>query len=252
MRRYRRAGLRRREAASKLVKYLAILFSVLVTPGFMFADIPEDANVLKGYIDPDDGRLVLPDNDEGRMLATADNFRGISFLFPVAGATFHSIEYTENTGLTDYRNRWRRNHFGTDIFAPRGTPVLAAADGVVTVSTFTASPGPGWKVAIAHGKGVYTYYLHMDDVYVSAGDVVVAGEVIAGVGAKGNAEGTPSHLHFEMDFGVETQGKPGWFRDYVDFKPGVASLSSVEPLAYLCKHDILLRDFRRIVTLEKI
>lgn len=231
---------------------VVIFFFLLIAYALASAEVPEDANVLKGYIDPEDGRLVLPDNEQGRMLTTADTYRGISFVFPVAGRTFHGIEYTENTGLTDYRNRWRRNHFGTDIYAPRGTPVLAAADGVVTVSTFTPSPGPGWKVAISHGEGVYTYYIHMDDVYVSAGDEVIACDVIAGVGAKGNAEGTPNHLHFEMDFGVGVQGKPDWFVDYIDFKPGVASLCGVEPLAYLCKHDLLLRDFRGVILFQKL
>ncbi|MCP4229584.1 MAG: M23 family metallopeptidase [bacterium] len=226
-----------------------IVISACVLLAFVsaHADVPGDASVLKGYIDPVDGRLVLPDNEQGRMLTTAEAFRGISFAFPVAGRTFHAIEYSENTGLTDYRNRWRRNHYGTDIFAPGGTPVLAAADGVVTVSTFTPSPGPGWKVAISHGNGVYTYYLHMSEVYVSVGDEVMAGDSIAGVGAKGNAAGTPTHLHFEIDFGVETQGKPDWFVEYVNFKPGIASLRSVEPLAYLCKHDTLLRDFRGVI-----
>ncbi len=88
----------------------------------------------------------------------------------------------------------------------------------------------------------------MSEVFVTGGERVVAGQKIAGVGAKGNAAGTPTHLHFEMDFGVEVQGKPDWFVEYVNFKPGIASLRSVEPLAYLCKHDILLRDFRGILT----
>jgi murein DD-endopeptidase MepM/ murein hydrolase activator NlpD len=198
-----------------------------------------------GYVDAADGKLVLPDTAAGRRPATRDAFRGISFVFPVAGARFHSIEYTEKTGLTDFRNRWRRNHMGTDIFAPEGRPVLAAADGVVAVATFTPKAGPGAKVAVYHGRGVYTYYLHMSAVYCAEGQQVRAGDVIAAVGATGNARGTPPHLHFEVDVAVETQGKPTWFAKYAnDPRAGVSSLRSVEPLAYVCKHAPRLRDPR--------
>lgn len=200
---------------------------------------------LTGYVDDTTGKLVLPDVPHGRALPTKPTFRGISFAFPVAGANFHSIEYTEKTGLTDFRNRWRRNHMGTDIFAPEGTPVMAAADGVVTVATFVPKGGPGWKVAIDHGAGVYTYYLHMSAVYCRVGQPVRRGEVIAAVGATGNAAGTPTHLHFEIDFDVGTQNKPPWFVAYVqDPGPGVVALRSVEPLAYICDHAPRLRDAR--------
>jgi murein DD-endopeptidase MepM/ murein hydrolase activator NlpD len=205
---------------------------------------------LTGYVDAADGKLVLPDTPTGRALPTREAFRGISFVFPVADARFHAVEYTEKTGLTDFRNRWRRNHMGTDIFAPEGRPVLAAADGDVVVATFTPKGGPGAKVALYHGRGVYTYYLHMSAVYCAEGQRVHAGDVIAAVGATGNAQGTPNHLHFEVDMAVETQDKPAWLVRYVnDPRTGVSSLRSVEPLAYVCKHAPRLRDARPLVKL---
>lgn len=218
------------------------------------AETPENAGApgdwLTGYVDAADGKLVLPDTRTGRMLATRYAFRGIPFVFPVADARFRAVEYTEKTGLTDFRNRWRRNHMGSDIFAPVGRPVLAAADGVVTVATFTPKGGPGAKVAIYHGRGVYTYYLHMSAVYCAEGQRVRAGDVIAAVGATGNAVGTPPHLHFEIDVAVETQDKPPWFVAYAnDPWPGVSSLRSVEPLAYVCKHAPRLRDRRPLARL---
>ena len=232
----------------------AVLYIPLAAGLLAAAAAPEEAappgDWLTGYVDAADGKLVLPDTRTGRTLATHDAFRGLSFVFPVADARFHAIEYTEKTGLTDFRNRWRRNHMGTDIFAPVGRPVLAAADGVVTVATFTPKGGPGAKVAIYHGRGVYTYYLHMSAVYCAEGQRVRAGDVIAAVGATGNAVGTPPHLHFEIDVAVETQDKPPPFVAYADDPwPGVSSLRSAEPLAYVCKHAPRLRDRRPLARL---
>jgi murein DD-endopeptidase MepM/ murein hydrolase activator NlpD len=232
----------------------AVLYVPLAAALLAAAAAAEEAGAagdwLSGYVDAADGKLVLPDTRTGRTLATRDAFRDLSFVFPVADARFHSIEYTEKTGLTDFRNRWRRNHMGTDIFAPVGRPVLAAADGVVTVAAFTPKKGPGGKVAIYHGRGVYTYYLHMSAVYCAKGQRVRAGDVIAAVGATGNAVGTPPHLHFEIDFAVETQDKPPRFVAYAnDPWPGVSSLRSVEPLAYVCKHAPRLRDRRPLARL---
>ncbi len=205
---------------------------------------------LTGYVDPADGKLVLPDTPHGRALPTREAFRGISFVFPLAAGRFRAIEYTERTGLTDFRNRWRRNHMGTDIFAPEGRPVLAAADGVVVVATFTPKSGPGAKVALYHGRGVYTYYLHMSAIDCAEGQRIRAGDVIAAVGATGNAAGTPPHLHFEIDVAVETQDRPAWFAAYVNEpRAGVSSLRSVEPLAYVCKHAPRLRDQRPLARL---
>ncbi len=232
----------KRAGTIQLSLMLAAAVTLCAAVGAAAAEEDSPGDWLVGYVDAEDGKLVLPDTDAGRMLATRDVFRGLRLRFPVAGARFHAIEYTEKTGLTDFRNRWRRNHMGTDIFAPEGRPVLAAADGVVTVATFTPKKGPGGKVAIYHGRGVYTYYLHMSAVYCREGQQVRAGDVIAAVGASGNARGTPTHVHFELDFAVETQGKPRWFTAYVnDPWPGVSSLRSVEPLAYVCKHAPRLR-----------
>lgn len=234
--------------AALYIPLAVALFAAASTAALEETGAPGDW--LTGYVDAADGKLVLPDTRTGRMLATRDAFRGFSFVFPVADARFRAIEYTEKTGLTDFRNRWRRNHMGSDIFAPMGRPVLAAADGVVTVATFTPKGGPGAKVAIYHGRGVYTYYLHMSAVYCAEGQRVRAGDVIAAVGATGNAVGTPTHLHFEVDVAVETQDKPPWFVAYAnDPWPGVSSLRSVEPLAYVCKHAPRLRDRRPLARL---
>jgi murein DD-endopeptidase MepM/ murein hydrolase activator NlpD len=212
------------------------------------SELTEEREKPLGFISAQTGRLVIPDNEQGRMLATADRFRGLDFIFPVEGATFHSIEYTETYGLTDFRNTWRRNHFGTDVFAPAGTSVLAAADGVVAIASFCPWPGPGYKVAIYHRQGIYTYYLHMESIGVDVGQPVFASEPIATVGATGNAEGTPTHLHFEIDFGVEAQSRPYWLIEYTGggLRPGVTLTRAIEPLAYICEHQVRLRPPRAL------
>ena len=85
-------------------------------------------------------------------------------------------------------------HTGLDIAAPAGTPIKAAADGTVTFSGY--SGGYGYVVKMDNGNGVETYYGHCSALYVSAGETVEAGDVIAAVGSTGNSTG--NHLHFEV------------------------------------------------------
>ena len=85
-------------------------------------------------------------------------------------------------------------HTGLDIAAPAGTPIKAAADGKVIFSGY--SGGYGYVVKLDNGNGVETYYGHCSKLYVSTGEKVEAGDVIAAVGSTGNSTG--NHLHFEV------------------------------------------------------
>lgn len=94
-------------------------------------------------------------------------------------------------------------HRGTDFAAPKGTPIYAAADGVVSVATF--HPSWGNYVLISHGKAddgrVYdTLYAHMSSYVVSPGTQVAKGQLIGYVGNTGNVVGANGgyHLHLEM------------------------------------------------------
>jgi murein DD-endopeptidase MepM/ murein hydrolase activator NlpD len=93
-----------------------------------------------------------------------------------------------------YGARWGGTHEGLDIANRMGTPLMAAADGVV----IEAGPASGFGlwVRIEHSDGTVTVYGHMDTITVNVGESVKAGEQIATMGSRGYSTGP--HLHFEV------------------------------------------------------
>ena len=91
-------------------------------------------------------------------------------------------------------------HTGLDIAATTGTPIKAVSDGTVISAGWAGSYG--YLVKASHGNGVETWYGHTSKMYVSAGESVKAGDVIAAVGSTGNSTGP--HLHFEIRINGET------------------------------------------------
>lgn len=114
-----------------------------------------------------------------------------SYNFPVAGAGNQSIQSFWGAN----RDGGNRLHEGVDIFAKRGTPVLAGTDGKVG---FTGERGLGGKqVWLSDGLfGNLLYYAHLDSVMVSSGQKVNRGDTLGTVGNTGNAKNSPPHLHF--------------------------------------------------------
>ena len=90
------------------------------------------------------------------------------------------------------------SHTGTDIACAEGTPILAAADGVVTVANGLDSWGGsyGYYIQIDHGGGLETLYAHCSSICVTTGQQVQAGQVIGYVGHTGRVTG--NHLHLEV------------------------------------------------------
>jgi peptidoglycan LD-endopeptidase LytH len=112
-------------------------------------------------------------------------------LNPVKGASNKSI----GSFYGDPRDGGKRKHEGVDIFAPKGTPVVAPTDGVIT--SVGNSPLGGKTVWMNDVKRGHSYYFaHLDSQIVRRGMKVKQGDAIGLVGNTGNAKNTPSHLHF--------------------------------------------------------
>jgi murein DD-endopeptidase MepM/ murein hydrolase activator NlpD len=129
----------------------------------------------------------------GTMLKIPGAVVSSEFIWPIPGKI-----------SSGFGGRGRKFHWGIDIPAPKGTPIRAAADGLVLISSegFRGFSGYGRMVLIEHGGGISTLYAHNSKNDVKAGTCIRAGEILGEVGSTGNATG--SHLHFE----VRKNGKP--------------------------------------------
>lgn len=113
------------------------------------------------------------------------------YAFPVSGANNKSIQ----SFWADPRDTGSRSHEGVDIFADRGTPVIAVSDGIISS---TGERGLGGKqVWLKDGLfGKTIYYAHLDSIAVVEGKKVKMGDTLGFVGNTGNAKTTEPHLHF--------------------------------------------------------
>jgi murein DD-endopeptidase MepM/ murein hydrolase activator NlpD len=120
--------------------------------------------------------------------------RGVRFVWPVAGA-----EITQTFGPSPYDFEppafgFPHFHTGIDLAAPMGTPVYAAAGGIVAVAA-GSSVGYGNHIIIAHDVNTMTLYGHLQAMAVQPGQTVRQGQLIGLMGSTGNSTGP--HLHFE-------------------------------------------------------
>lgn len=104
------------------------------------------------------------------------------------------VKPTSGIFTSGFGYRWGALHAGIDVAGPIGTPIYAAADGVVIDVGPTA--GYGAWVKIRHNDGTVTLYGHINSWLVSVGQKVMAGDQIATIGNRGNSTGP--HCHFEV------------------------------------------------------
>jgi len=96
------------------------------------------------------------------------------------------------------RDGGRRRHQGIDLLAPAGTPVVAVASGHIIRLSNTDRGRGGISLWLRDRRGTAYYYAHNHHNLVRRGQRVRAGQLLARVGASGNAKGGPSHLHFQI------------------------------------------------------
>ncbi|HBE16921.1 MAG TPA: hypothetical protein DDW51_04740 [Cyanobacteria bacterium UBA11367] len=133
------------------------------------------------------GETVSP---ELPPLSAPDNY------LPGSPSQFNGYIWPSKGVLTSgYGWRWGRMHKGIDIAAPIGTPIVAAADGIV-VSAGWNSGGYGNLVEIKHPDGSMTRYAHNNRILVRQGQEVAQGQQISEMGSTGFSTGP--HLHFEV------------------------------------------------------
>jgi murein DD-endopeptidase MepM/ murein hydrolase activator NlpD len=151
------------------------------------AAAPAGSESYAPLLQPVTGRTVSPDLPP---LQGEDNF------LPEGVPSFNGYLWPAKGLLTSgYGWRWGRMHAGIDIAADVGTPIMAAADGVVEYSDWN-SGGYGNLVEIRHADGSMTRYGHLNRSLVEVGQKVKQGEQIAEMGSTGYSTGP--HLHFEV------------------------------------------------------
>jgi LysM repeat protein len=136
-------------------------------------------------------KIIIPDGLVGEPTSSGSRLSGgsSSQIVSTDGYYLRPVSGRRSQGIHGYN--------GIDIAAPYGTPVVASAAGVVTVSR-----GAGWNggygsyIVISHPNGTQTLYAHNSQNIVSPGQQVSQGQVIGYIGATGRATGP--HVHFEV------------------------------------------------------
>ena len=123
-----------------------------------------------------------------------------TFLWPVPSSKTITSNYGYRIHPISGTNKL---HAGLDIGAAGGADIVAAAPGTVYLSSFGYNGGYGNYIIIDHGNGVTTRYAHCSNLFVSVGDKVTKGQVIAAVGSTGASTG--NHCHFEVRINGESQ-----------------------------------------------
>lgn len=154
------------------------------------------------------GRIVLEENiisDPSEKVV----YRGTTDPPPKKGTGVLSKPISRGVVTSEFGWRWGRRHEGLDIGLSIGTDVMAADGGEVVFAG--TKGGYGKCVIIDHGAGIKTLYAHNSKLYVTKGEKVYKGQVIAASGNTGVSTGP--HLHFE----VQVNGVPVNPRNYVNF-----------------------------------
>lgn len=139
--------------------------------------------------------------------------RGAALMVPVVGIAPAALSDTWNAP----RDGGERQHEAIDIMAPTGTPVVAAAPGVIE-KLFLSDAGGKTIYVRSPDKRIVLYYAHLD-AYANGlreGQQVREGQALGTVGASGNADPAAPHLHFAV---FETSPQASWYEEGTPINP---------------------------------
>lgn len=164
---------------------------------------------LEGKVDMFDRQLYSQSQSFDQLRAAAstqeDKIRHVPGIFPVPS---ENMNISAGFGVRlDPLSGQRKFHSGMDFAAPEGTPVYAAADGVVAMAE--RQGGYGNNIEISHGYNYSSGYSHLSEIAVEKGDKVKRGDIIGRVGSTGMS--TEPHLHYEVRFKGEPQNPVNYY-----------------------------------------
>jgi lysostaphin len=153
------------------------------------ADFSEKLSTLARNVDTRNDLLGVL---EGQLFEQAVKKKRIPTMLPVS-APYNASAFGRR--VDPFTGQWAM-HEGIDFLAEKGSPVAAAADGVVIFAGF--HPQYGYMVDIDHGNDLVTRYAHQSKLVVKEGEVVQRGRKLGEVGSTGRSTGP--HLHFEVRY----------------------------------------------------
>lgn len=165
----------------------------LTNSEYKHEEYAEKDSLILNYRIRNDGEYIVRIQPELLVtgLFTVYLFTDASLNFPVPGKDFNSI----SSFFGDPRDGGKRKHEGIDIFAPKGTPVLAVSSGrIIRTGKNRLGGKVVWMTNTSHGYNYY--YAHLDSQLVMPGQHVHPGDTLGLMGNTGNAITTPPHLHF--------------------------------------------------------
>ncbi len=122
------------------------------------------------------------ENKAIKAIGQSERLESMYLISPLSGSISKSFSLKEK-------------HYGTDLVAPKNTPIKAVADGFVISSDWTLETGN--TIAVQHANNVVSFYKHNSSLLKKVGDKVNSGEAIAILGNTGEQSNGP-HLHFEL------------------------------------------------------
>lgn len=217
---------RRRVPVAPRSHYAAVVTTAIVGAGVValgagaaFDDNKDDPTRLAAFGGVDDS---LADRVEAAERASRAERQSGGLATSIAEAPdIWMLPVTDYTVSSSFGQRWGRLHAGVDLAAPLNTPIYAAHGGTVILGRYHG--GYGNAVIIDHGDGTQTLYGHANELLVTEGQEVAAGDRIALMGNTGYSFG--AHLHLEVHIDGEAVDPIPWLQER-----GVDLVEGTDPL----------------------